>query len=120
MTKEQAIKLLRKDTNADEMYSLTKYGLRSAEIQELLQEAMDMGAEAIKNQTWISVDDMLPENAERYKGRKVIDVLVTTEKGLVTKVQRQCYRDSWSWGRIFSRVVAWMPLPKAYKGKVSK
>jgi hypothetical protein len=68
-----------------------------------------------KNDEWISVDDMLPENAERYKGRKVIDVLVTTEKGLVTKVQRQCYRDSWSWGRIFSRVVAWMPLPKAYK-----
>jgi hypothetical protein len=64
---------------------------------------------------WISVDDILPENAERYKGRKVIDVLVTTEKGLVTKVQRQCYRGSWSWGRIFSRVVAWMPLPKAYK-----
>ena len=64
---------------------------------------------------WISVDYMLPENAERYKGRKVIDVLVTTEKGLVTKVQRQCYRGSWSWGRIFSRVVAWMPLPKPYK-----
>ena len=64
---------------------------------------------------WISVEDMLPENAERYKGRKVIDVLVTTEKGLVTKVQRQCYRGSWSWGRIFSRVVAWMPLPEPYK-----
>lgn len=76
-------------------------------------------AEVIANQprvnTWISVEDMLPENAERYKGRKVIDVLVTTEKGLVTKVQRQCYRGSWSWGRIFSRVVAWMPLPKPYK-----
>ena len=56
---------------------------------------------------WISVDDILPENAERYKGRKVI----------VTKVQRQCYRDSWSWGRIFSRVVAWMPLPEPYKDK---
>lgn len=48
MNKEQAIKLLRKDTSADEMYSLTKYGLRSAEIQELLQEAMDLGADAIE------------------------------------------------------------------------
>ena len=50
MNKEQAIKLLRKDTNADEMYSLTKYGLRSAEIQELLQEAMDIGADALEKQ----------------------------------------------------------------------
>ena len=72
-------------------------------------------ADELEKQTWISVDDRLPEDAERYKGRKVIDVLVTTEKGLVTKVQRQCYRGSWSWGRIFSRVVAWMPLPKPYK-----
>ena len=50
MTKEQAIKLLRKDLSADEIYSLTKFGLRSAEIQELIQEAMDEGADALEKQ----------------------------------------------------------------------
>ena len=115
MTKEQAIKLLRKETSPMEIHILTIEGLKQSEIMDKIQEAMDMGADAIEKLTWISVEDMLPENAERYKGRKVIDVLVTTEKGLVTKVQRQCYRDSWSWGRIFSRVVAWMPLPEPYK-----
>jgi hypothetical protein len=115
MTKEQAIKLLRKETSPMEIHLLTIEGLNKEEVTDKIQEAMNMGIDALEKQTWISVEDRLPENAERYKGRKVIDVLVTTEKGLVTKVQRQCYRDSWSWGRIFSRVVAWMPLPEPYK-----
>lgn len=50
MTKEGAIKLLRKDIRADEIYSLTKYGLRSAEIKELIQEAIDEGVDALEKQ----------------------------------------------------------------------
>ena len=124
MNNEQAIKLLRKETSPMEIHILEIEGLDYDEVTDKIQEAMDMGADALEGKDinvtskydgWISVDDRLPEDAERYKGRKIIDVLVTTEKGLVTKVQRQCYRDSWSWGRIFSRVVAWMPLPEPYK-----
>ena len=67
---------------------------------------------------WISVNDRLPEDEERYKGRRQIDVLVCTQKGLVTKVRR--YYDAlwefWEWGRIDSSiVVAWMHLPEPYK-----
>lgn len=63
----------------------------------------------------------MPEDDERYKGKKVINVLVTTDKGFVTKVQRIYYVDiytnvgSWYWGRIGGEMRAWMPLPKPYK-----
>jgi hypothetical protein len=66
---------------------------------------------------WINVNDRLPENDERYKGRKQIDVIVCTQKGLVTKVRRyyNALWGNWEWGRIDNIVIAWMPLPKAYK-----
>lgn len=67
-----------------------------------------------KNDGWISVEDMLPENAERYKDRKVIDVLVSTDRGIVTKVQRISNKGYWYWGRIFSNIIAWMPLPNKH------
>lgn len=31
----------------------------------------------------------MPEDDKRYEGKKVINVLVTTNRGMVTKVQRQ-------------------------------
>ena len=33
----------------------------------------------------------MPEDDKRYEGKKVINVLVTTNRGMVTKVQRQYY-----------------------------
>ena len=50
MTKEQAIKLLSKDTSANEMHKLALEGLKQGEIIDKLQEAMDMGIEAIEKQ----------------------------------------------------------------------
>lgn len=114
MTKEQAIKLLRKETSPMEIHILTIEGLKQSEIMDKIQEAMDMGADAIKKQTWISVKDRLPEDDERYKDRKVIDVLVSTDRGIVTKVQRISNKGYWYWGRIFSNIIAWMPLPNKY------
>ena len=61
MTKEQAIKLLSKETSVDEINKLKQQGLNKEEVTDKIQEAMNMGIEAIKNQTWISVDDRLPE-----------------------------------------------------------
>ncbi len=70
---------------------------------------------ASDNDGWIPVEERLPEEDERYKGRKAIDVLVTTSNGRVTKVQRQSKYDYWCWGRIYGEPTAWQPLPEPYK-----
>lgn len=61
----------------------------------------------------------MPEDDERYKGKKVINVIATTNKGVVTKVQRifNDYANIWYWGRICGGMRAWMPLPEPYKEK---
>ena len=42
----------------------------------------------------------MPEDDERYKDKKVINVLVTTDRGMVTKVQRYKYDETtWFWGK---------------------
>lgn len=69
---------------------------------------------------WISTKDTLPEEYIRYAGRHKIDVIVETNKGLITKVQRIHRRDYngiydyWYWGRIYGSVIAWQPLPERY------
>lgn len=68
-----------------------------------------------KDNDWIPVEEKLPEEDERYKGRKVIDVLVTTAKGKITKVQRQSHNGYWWWGRIYGEPTAWQPLQEPYK-----
>lgn len=67
---------------------------------------------------WIPCSKGLPEDCEEYSNKKIIDVLVTTSQGKVTKVQRihNTYnKDYWYWGRILGEMKAWMPLPKGYK-----
>lgn len=71
---------------------------------------------------WIKCESgHMPEDDERYKGKKIINVLVTTKSGTVTKVQRMydTYYGSphWSWGRIYGGCIAWMPLPHRYEEK---
>ena len=58
MTKEQAIKILKKDTSPMEIHILTIEGLKQGEIMDKIQEAMDMGAEAIEKQ--------IPKQLHRY------------------------------------------------------
>ena len=50
MTKEQAIKLLSKDTSISEIHRLKDKGLSHTEVTEAIQEAMDMGIEALEKQ----------------------------------------------------------------------
>ncbi|WP_304431077.1 DUF551 domain-containing protein [Romboutsia ilealis] len=69
---------------------------------------------------WIKcISGQMPEDDERYKGKKVINVIATTNKGVVTKVQRifNDYANTWYWGRICGGMRAWMPLPEPYKEK---
>lgn len=58
----------------------------------------------------------MPEDDNRYEGKKVINVLVTTNRETVTKVQRiyDPYH-GWYWGRIYGGMKAWMPLPEPYR-----
>lgn len=61
----------------------------------------------------------MPEDDKRYGCKKVINVLVTTNRGMVTKVQRlQDIDGKWYWGRILGGMRAWMPLPEPYKEQV--
>ena len=67
---------------------------------------------------WIKcVPGQMPEDCEMYKGKKIINVLVTTASGKVTKVQREIYSEisGGYWGRIYGEPKAWMPLPEGYK-----
>ena len=65
MTKEQAIRLLRKDTSISEIHRL-KYdnGLSHNRVTELIQEAMDMGADAIEKD--IAKDIHIYANGEEH------------------------------------------------------
>ena len=50
MTKEQAIALLSKDMSVYEIHRLRDKGLSHTEVTDKIQEAMDMGIEAIEKQ----------------------------------------------------------------------
>lgn len=58
-------------------------------------------------------EDILPYN--KNVEHPIITVLVTTKNGKVTVVQRSLW-NYWSWSRGL-QVIAWQPLPKAYKEK---
>lgn len=69
---------------------------------------------------WIKcVEGQMPEDNKRYEGKKIINVLVTTNKGIVTKAQRIHNtfdkNDYWYWGRINGGMRAWMPLPEPFR-----
>lgn len=72
------------------------------------------------NIDWIPCKEgQMPEDFDK-KNRKVLNVLVTTENGNVTKVQRirDEWHEDWYWGR-YCKVKAWAPLPEKYEEDVS-
>lgn len=71
---------------------------------------------------WIKcIDGQMPEDYEIYKGRKSINLLVTTEFGNVKKIQRRyCnFKCKWCWSDN-SNPKAWMSLPEGYKEKINE
>lgn len=78
--------------------------------------------EPCANDNWFKFSELRPEQCEEYKGKHIIDILITTSRGKVTKVQyiqRKNYNgeweDYWYCGRIYGEAIAWMPLPSAYR-----
>lgn len=67
---------------------------------------------------WIKCSDKLPEDDERFKNRKAIDVLITTQYKRVRKVQRiyNEYSGIWYWSGKANLPIAWMYMPEPYKG----
>ena len=112
MTKAQAIKLLRKDTSPMEIHLLELKGLSYDEVTDKIQEAMELGADAIENQTWISVKDRLPEEAEIGEGSFIVQ-----EKDVCEPFSAYWDGDIWTDVNCepIDDVLAWMPLPKPYK-----
>lgn len=102
LLREEVIKVVDKHTNDD--------GTLDDDISCILEEVKS---------PWIKcIEGRMPENLEENQGKKIINVLVTTSTGKVTKVQRM-YNDwagqiYWSWGRIYGEPKAWMPLPEPY------
>mgnify|MGYP004462734617 FL=1 len=68
---------------------------------------------------WIKCSDKLPEDDERLKNRKTINVLVTTQYKRVRKVQRiyDKYSGIWYWSEKANLPIAWMYMPEPYKGE---
>jgi hypothetical protein len=50
MTSEQAIRILRKETSISEINALRNKGLSHTEVKDAIQDAMDLGADAIELQ----------------------------------------------------------------------
>lgn len=75
--------------------------------------------------TWIPCSKSMPEDILTYNkdtSQPVINVLVTTENGKVTKLQRIGdkgydgeHKLTWHWGRIRGGIKAWQQLPEGYK-----
>lgn len=68
-----------------------------------------------KTMDWIPTDKKNPEDIEQFRNFKVINVLITTKNGRVTKGQRFLdYKGNWCWGRKLSPI-AWALLPEPYR-----
>ena len=94
----EVIKVIDKHTNDDEKLD--------NDISCILEE-VDSG--------WTKcIDGQMPEDYEIYRGKKSINLLVTTEFGNVKKIQRRCYKNEWYWSGT-NKPIAWMPLPDGYE-----
>ena len=65
---------------------------------------------------WIKCEEgHMPEDDERYIGRKSINVLETTERGGVRKIQRRNDPHIVWYSTKIRTIKAWMPLPEPYR-----
>lgn len=127
MTKEQAIKLLSKDTSGFEIHILEVELKDYDKVTDKIQEAMDMGIEAIKNQTWISVKDRLPEEEGQYIVTTKFGIKISSFSNNLYKIDKYDFEDykgkqrkgfynyDSEYGYFEQDVLAWMPTPEPYK-----
>lgn len=97
-----------------EIYDQVFYDDKPYEFDKNGYEALDMAYEALKQAQWIPCEERLPEDG--------IAVLTTTENGevyidqVITDPYKERYFQSNTAYDNF-QVLAWMPLPKPYRGK---
>ena len=117
LCEDDVIKAVDKHTNED--------GTLDNDISCILEEVKSVvivGSKEemskITSSKWIKcIEGQMPEDFNYYNGKKIINVLVTTNTGKVTKVQRiysSGTNPHWYWGRIYGGAKAWMPLPDPY------
>lgn len=88
-------------------------------------EAIELGIQALKENTWIPCSERLPEEPKENPvfDRKYLEVyLVTTKYGSNEQDKVYPFRAFWNGinftdGRRILDVIAWMPLPETYKGE---
>ena len=114
MTREEAIRELREDKA---LYETDNCHAGDGSPDGDLLEAIDMAIEALSAEAeWIPCSDRLPSESgdylctiTLYAGATYTEVL-TFHKG-------RFYEDDDEWGTTYhDDVLAWMPLPKPYKG----
>lgn len=112
MTKEQAIKLLGEDTSREEINRLEKEGHSKEDILDIIQEALDMGIDALEKQTWISVKDRLPPEPRIGENGYIVQ-----EKNVCEPFSAYWDGERWTDSNYepIDDVIAWMPLPESYK-----
>ncbi len=105
MTRQEAIKKLQ-ERKAEYLDKWVDYGG--------IEEAYDMAIEALEQEPrWISVKEKLPEESH------AVLVYCPERKNIYCA----CYEEKqwWivgsCWDRVTSEILAWMPLPKAYKAE---
>ena len=111
---DKAIKILSSETSSEAIAELEYYaGFNREKVIEQIQVAMDMGAEAIKEQQWILCRDEQPKESGRY--------IVTTRYGEVDAIayskknQKWNSYDSDNGENAIKSVIAWKPFPEPYK-----
>lgn len=100
MTKEQAIKLLRKETSVDEIHRLeVEEKLDFNEVTDKIQEAMDIGIEALETIIELEKRKFTIEDLQEYM--KFEDELVNknfTFRSVIEAREKQIAKKPYIWG----------------------
>lgn len=91
-------------------------------------KAIELGIQALKENTWIPCSERLPEEPKEnpvFDGKYLEVYLVTTKYGSNEQDKVYPFRAFWNGinftdGRRILDVIAWMPLPEPYKGEWTK
>ena len=123
MTPEQAIRILDSETSLVAIEELKYYaGFNRDKVIDQIQEAMDMGAEALRETMWIPCSERLPvpnefaETGHFFKAYLVQD----KRKTMYTALWDGKWWTIWTRGIVINNVVAWMPLPEPYKENIEE
>lgn len=116
MTREEAIAVLAKIQKLLAIYPKRK---KQKESVNEIDTAIGMAIEALKAEPkWIPCSERLPSESDDYLCTIPLDAYETYTR-VLTFHKGRFYEDDDEWGATYhDDVLAWMPLPKPYKGGV--